>query len=381
MPKSYTSCMLIGCAQCVGILAIFMGTLYSGLLAKTGVFTLLDDLDLGAGTVYKGIIPAVHKGPWGFSEEEIPNLESHTSVVTGGNVGLGYWTAYHIAKAGGRVILACRSDSKCQKAVRELRFETSSSEIYPLWLDLASFVSIRKFSEIFLKSYGSVDSLVLNAGVMALPFTTTKEGLESQIGINHFGHHLLTKLLMPGLERAAAEEGVATVVCVSSSAHYKSYPDGVRLSIAALNNETSYDRVLAYGQSKLANVLFCQELSKRLKDKGILVNIVHPGVVETEIGRHVHATLEQYVGSTIRRFLEDYLLPNSNRGLWHPKTAALTQVYAAVGEKLRKGQTTGKYFHPIARETKPHLHAFNRTLQTGLWDVTEAFIAEQFIGD
>jgi len=324
----------------------------------------------------RGLIPAIHKGPWRFSEEEIPNLNEHTSVITGGNVGLGYWTAYHIAKAGGRVILACRNDSKCEKAAADLSIMTKNNEIHPMRLDLASFESIRKFSAKFLKSYSSLDSLVLNAGVMFPPFMKTKEGLELQIGTNHFGHHLLTKLLVPALESTAAKKDVSTVVVVSSSAHYRSYPEGVRLSIDALNDEASYNRVLAYGQSKLANVLFSQELASRVSEKGILVNSIHPGAVDTELGRHLLDVIQRFVGDIGVKFLVDYVIPNGNRGLWHPKTAALTQVYCAASEKLKKEKVTGKYFHPIARETKPDPHSFNHTLQTGLWELTEAFIAK-----
>jgi len=367
---------MISCTKCVAIIAIIFGALYSGLLAKTGVFTLLDDLDWGNGTVLKGVIPAVHKGKWGFSEEEMPNLDGHTSVITGANVGLGYWTAYHIAKAGGRVIMACRTDTKCEKAAKDLRNATSNKDVYPMRLDLASFESIRQFGAKFLKSYTSLDSLVLNAGVMVPPFMKTKEGLELQIGTNHFGHHLLTKLLMPALEQAAETKGAATVVPVSSSSHYSSYPEGVRLSIDALNDESRYSRRLAYGQSKLANVLFSQELASRVREKGILVNAIHPGAVETELTRHAVTFIGKFVGDKVAELIHDYVFPKAGRGMWHAKDAALTQVYAAVSEKLKKEKITGKYFHPIARQNKPHVHAFNNTLQTGLWEMTEAFIEE-----
>jgi len=364
------------CTICVAVLALFLGALYSGILAKTGVFTILDDVDFGRGPIFRGMIPAIHKGQWGFSEEEMPDLQGHTSIITGANVGLGYWTAYHIAKAGGRVILACRTDSKCMKAASELRIQTGNEDIYPLRLDLASFESIQTFSAQFLERYEDLDSLVLNAGVMIPPFTKTKEGLELQIGTNHFGHHLLTKLLMPALESAVEKKGVATVVVVSSSAHYASYPEGVRLSLDTLNDESLYRADLAYGQSKLANVLFAQELASRVREKGILVNSIHPGAVDTELQRHGIKMVRKFIGDTAADLL-GHLMPNADRGFWHPKTAALTQVYAAVSEKLKKEKTSGKYFHPIARLTKPDPHTFNQTLQTGLWELTETFICEQ----
>jgi NAD(P)-dependent dehydrogenase (short-subunit alcohol dehydrogenase family) len=125
----------------------------------------------------------------------------------------------------------------------------------------------------------------------------------------------------------------------------------------------------------LANVLFAQELAVRVASKSILVNSIHPGGVDTELGRHLLDALENYAGKTISQFVADYVMPKAGSGTWHPKDAALTQVFAAVAPKLISAKTTGKYFHPIARETTPDPHAANVTLQRGLWALTEAFIA------
>jgi NAD(P)-dependent dehydrogenase (short-subunit alcohol dehydrogenase family) len=130
-------------------------------------------------------------------------------------------------------------------------------------LDLSSFKSIRAFAATFTAQHKSLDSLVLNAGVMMPPFTLTAEGLEMQIGTNHFGHQLLTSLLLPALEQHTHDQS-ATVVAVSSAAHYDTYPEGVRLTLESLNDEATYIRPKAYGQSKLANVLFAQELAVRV---------------------------------------------------------------------------------------------------------------------
>jgi NAD(P)-dependent dehydrogenase (short-subunit alcohol dehydrogenase family) len=142
--------------------------------------------------------------------------------------------------------------------VQKIKKAHPAASAVPMLLDLGSFASIRAFAKTFSAQYPKLDSLILNAGVMVPPFGLTEDGLETQIGTNHFGHHLLTSLLLPSLEAAAASAGVATVVAVSSAAHYDSYPEGILPSIAAMNNETAYDRGKAYGQSKLANVLFAQ---------------------------------------------------------------------------------------------------------------------------
>jgi len=317
----------------------------------------------------KGMAPAMHDGiPWGFSIEEIPDLSDEVIVVTGANVGLGYWTAHHLAAQNATVIAACRSQVKCGEAAKRIK-ESTGTQIETGILDLASFASIRAFAAGIGQAHGKVNSLVLNAGVMMCPFSKTVEGLEMQIGTNHFGHALLTKLLVPQLEAAASASGVATVSVVTSSAHFDSYPEGILPSVDAMNSEATYATAKAYGQSKLANVLFAQELAGRLQDKGILVNSAHPGAVDTELGRHIQAVISKF-----SPYLAEKLLSLVAEIVWHPRDAAFTQLFLSVGPSLRKQKITGKYFHPIARQTQPDAHAFNASLQKHLWSLTESFI-------
>lgn len=318
-----------------------------------------------------GMLPFIHGGtPWGFTAAEIPNLEGEIFMVTGGNTGLGYWTAVHLASKNGTVIIACRNEGKCNEAAERIRSKAGHGVVETLSLDLSSFASIRAAAEIFKAKHAALDGLILNAGVMVPPFGLTVDGLETQIGTNHFGHFLLTKLMMPGLEAAVTTRGVATVVAVSSAGHYDSYPEGIRDSIESINDESSYDRVKAYGQSKLANVLFTQELAERFRDKGILANSVHPGGVDTSLFRHVWEMVGRY-STTVAKFLEDYALRSV---VWHPRDASLTTLFVAVGPQVRQDKIAGRYFHPIARMTTPDLHASNETLQKHLWAVTEAFV-------
>jgi NAD(P)-dependent dehydrogenase (short-subunit alcohol dehydrogenase family) len=132
--------------------------------------------------------------------------------------------------------------------------------------------------------------------------------------------------------------------------------------------------VSRYGQSKLANVLFGQELAERVKGKNILVNAIHPGGVDTQLGRHIMDAI-----ATVSQTLADAFKKSAAAFSWHPRDAALTQLYAAVGPSLKAKKITGMYYHPIARLTDPDLHAQGergKKLRKHLWTLTEKFIAE-----
>ena len=187
--------------------------------------------------------------------------------------------------------------------------------------------------------------------------------------MNHFGHALLTHELLPLLESTAAANGVATITVVSSSAHYNAYPDGILGSFDEMNKRSRYDARMAYGQSKLANVLFAQELSERLASKNILVNAIHPGGVDTELGRYISD-----VEGDIAKMFVTAVANVLKQGMWKPRDASLTQIFAAVGTRLKEEKITGRYFHPIARVTKPDPHTRNKKLQKHLWELTESFI-------
>ena len=164
---------------------------------------------------------------------------------------------------------------------------------------------------------------------------------------------------------------------MSSNTHYESYAEGIR-SYEDMQSEAKYDRIRAYAQTKLANVLHAQELAERLADKKILVNSVHPGGVGTEIGRYViegakslpviGAYVSDLFSWAFHSFWSDYIA-------WHPRDAAWTQIYTAVGPSLIERRISGKYFHPIARLQTPHAHAVNRTMQKALWDLSEKVTA------
>lgn len=361
------------------LFALLVGGLLADVPGQLGLWRYLDSrLDAAGNARLKGIVPFIHEGPWHFNHTTLgpKALNNRVFVVTGANVGLGYGTVSYLALHGGTVIMGCRSQKNCDQAAREILKEAPSATLIPVVLDLASFESIKQFAHNVQQNTQKLHSLILNAGIMHIPFGLTADGIEQQIGVNHFGHAYLVQLLENLLKSTATKELPATIVVVSSGAHFSSYPEGVRLSLAAINDNSTYHEGRAYGQSKLANVLFAQELAERLKPYNVLVNAIHPGVVHTELARHIGESIYARFPGPID-LLDKFGLVQKFRKflaslMWDPKDAALTQVYAAVSPEVLSRHTTGKYFHPIARETlSDRVHATNSTLQKKLWDLTE----------
>jgi NAD(P)-dependent dehydrogenase (short-subunit alcohol dehydrogenase family) len=194
-------------------------------------------------------------------------------VITGANSGLGYYTALALAKEKARVVMACRNLNKCEEAKSSIVAASPNAAVECMKLDLASFQSIRSFAEEFISKHDHLDVLVNNAGIMALPQReVTSDGLEFQIGTNHFGHFLLTALLYPHLSQNGR------IINHSSGAHMMAATNFV---FKDLLQEKLYDPWVAYGNSKLANLLFTYELDRRLNAVGNPKNIktiaVHPG--------------------------------------------------------------------------------------------------------
>jgi NAD(P)-dependent dehydrogenase (short-subunit alcohol dehydrogenase family) len=173
---------------------------------------------------------------------------------------LGKSTAKILAEHGATVVMACRSQKRCSKAADDIiNFSQKPKTVDTMILDLGDLHSVSNFAKEFQSKYKKLDTLILNAGIMLPPNRLTKDGIESQFGVNHVGHFYLTKLLMSSLEQAQP----STVVSVSSNAHFNSYPLGVHLTLEGVNDEATYNPSMAYGQSKLCNVLFAQELAER----------------------------------------------------------------------------------------------------------------------
>ncbi|XP_060655209.1 retinol dehydrogenase 13-like isoform X2 [Drosophila nasuta] len=246
-------------------------------------------------------------------------------IVTGSNTGIGKETVLELARRGATVYMACRDKSRAEQARLEVIRETNNQNIFFRELDLASLDSVRKFVDEFKKEQSKLDILINNAGIMHCPRMLTKEGFEMQLGVNHMGHFLLTNLLLDLLKKSSPSR----IVNVSSLAHVNG-----TINFDDLNSEKSYSPRKAYGQSKLANILFTRELAKRLEGTNVTVNALHPGVVETELIRHVPIFNNPIFGFLISPLI--WLIFKT------PKNGAQTTLYAALDPDLNG--VTGLYF-------------------------------------
>ena len=209
-------------------------------------------------------------------------LHGKTVIITGANTGIGLETAVDLAKRGARVVLACRSVEKGQAAVEVVKSRSKNENVVFIQLDLASLKSVRDFSAKVLQDEARIDILINNAGVSVPPYTKTEDGFELQIGVNHLAHFLLTNLLLERIKEAPSPR----IVNVSSEAHKYG-----KINFDDLQSEQSYTPMREYAQSKLANIIFTQSLAKRMKGTNVTTYSLHPGVVRTELGRHIRLIL------------------------------------------------------------------------------------------
>jgi NAD(P)-dependent dehydrogenase (short-subunit alcohol dehydrogenase family) len=263
-----------------------------------------------------------------WSIDDLPDLSSKTVIVTGANSGLGFHTALHLARRGARVVLACRDAARAEQALEAITTAHPGAAVETRDLDLASLASVRGFAEKFLSAHTRLDVLCNNAGVMALPRRETADGFEMQLGTNHLGHFALTGLLLDAL---LATPG-SRVVTTSSTMHKIG-----RIDFDDLHSRRSYGRWRAYGQSKLANLLFAYELQRRLTagSHATLSVACHPGYSATNL---------QFAGP---RMADDRLTERIATGLnrlfaQDAETGALPTVRAAAGRDV----VGGEYFGP-----------------------------------
>ena len=295
--------------------------------------------------------------PW--TADEIPDLARRDAIVTGANSGLGLHIALQLARHGARVVLAVRDVERGDEAVARIRDEAQGAEVEVARLDLADLASVREFAERYAATHDGLDLLVNNAGVMAPPRGETKDGFEMQIGTNHLGHFALTGLLLPVL----LERPGARVVTMSSGAHQMG-----RIRFDDLQSEESYQRWRAYGQSKLANLLFAFELSRRaaVNDLDLVSVAAHPGYADTNLQSRAAGgnVLKKVVAS-----LGNRLFAQSGA------QGALPALYAATMPDV----TGGEYFGPDGRSgTRGYPARVGTTkaardpeLMRRLWEVSE----------
>lgn len=239
-------------------------------------------------------------------------------LITGGNTGIGLATARQLARQGHAVILACRDQTKGQAALAKLRNEAPDAPASLVQLDLASLEQVRDCAQQVLERFPRIDVLINNAGVVPTRQQFSRDGYELQFGVNYLGHVLLTHLLLPALEQS----GQARIVHLSSVAHWLG-----RINENTWRGRFPYLVMDAYGQSKLANLMFSNELARRLDPGRITSNALHPGGVDTGIFRHVP------------RPLYNLLIKPA---LSTPEQAATLPVNLAVDEQY--AGVSGRYF-------------------------------------
>ncbi|XP_022053571.1 dehydrogenase/reductase SDR family member 13-like [Acanthochromis polyacanthus] len=280
-------------------------------------------------------------------------MAGKTVIITGGNTGIGKATALHLARKGGRVILACRNRDKAAAAITQIQQETGNSDVLYMNLDLSSLKSVRSFTETFLKTESRLDLLINNAGLVA--DGRTEDGFGVEFGVNHLGHFLLTVLLLPRMK----ETGGGRVVTLSSMAHRWGHVDFETLAVSRHLGTGSYSWQFfqAYCNSKLCNVLFTHELAKRLQGSSVTCYSVHPGIVRTELSRHVSLWQKVFIEPVARLLFLD------------PEAGAQTTLHCALQEGIEP--LSGRYFS-CCEVQEVSDRAKDDALARKLWEVSES---------
>jgi len=285
------------------------------------------------------------------------DLSKKVTIVTGANTGIGYITARELAKMGSRVFVACRSKERADEAIQKMKAESTADLLVEfLPLDLGSLKSIEACVAEFKSRNLPLHLLINNAGIMALPqLTRTEDGFESQLGVNHVGHFHLTTLLLPILQQSAP----GRIVNLSSMAHSSGK---IRWEDPMFNTE-GYTAFGAYGQSKLANILFTKELQRRFDEEHVPITTyaVHPGFVNTELMRNVSApaVIKDFVGNVAAKTVEE---------------GALTSIRTACDPDI-EGPKFGGLYWADCEVKEPADTAKNMEDAKRLWDLTEKLIA------
>lgn len=263
--------------------------------------------------------------PWNV--DELPDLSDRTFVVTGANSGIGWEAARLLARRGGRVVLACRNAEKAKAAAARIHAALPTARLELATLDLGSLRSIRACAEDLRARFPTLDALVNNAGIMAIPRSLTEDGFETQLGTNHLGHFALAGLLYPALREARAPR----IVNVASGVHWYA-----RMRFDDLMGERSYRRWMAYGQSKLANLLFTFEARRRLDAAGVPMLSVacHPGYASTNLQIVSAESLGGAGAGKIAALANGVLAQSAEAGAW-------PTVQAAAGADVVSGDVYG----------------------------------------
>jgi NAD(P)-dependent dehydrogenase (short-subunit alcohol dehydrogenase family) len=297
--------------------------------------------------------------PW--TADDMPSQAGKTIVVTGANSGIGYEAALCLAAKGAHVVMGCRDPVKGRRAAEAIKTAHPSAALTVMALDLADLASIRRFAETVRASHLALHALCNNAGVMAIPYRTTVDGFEMQLGTNHLGHFALTGLL---LDRLLAPPG-ARVVTVSSNAHKFG-----AMRWDDLQWTRGYRKWFAYSQSKLANLLFAYELQRRLAAaSAALVSVAcHPGYAATNLQAAGPRMQGSSMGEAVMELGNRLFAQSAAMG-------ALPTLHAATAPTVRGGDYIGpdgfgqQWGHPATVQSNARSH--DGEAQRRLWDLSE----------
>lgn len=305
----------------------------------------------------------------GWTPAQLPSLDGKTYAITGGNSGLGLEAACILASKGARVVITSRSDKNAETALAEIRRRVPEASVSSVRLDLASLKSVDECASALAEACPTLDALVNNAGVMQTPKLRTAEGFELQIGTNHLGHFRLASKLLPRIEASGGR-----IVAVSSIVHKMG-----RIDLSDLNYETrAYDPTDAYGQSKLANLMFALELHRRLVARGSKASAygAHPGYAATNLQS---AGVGLDGGSKFLRALykvtNAVMAQSAERGAYPLALAAADPsarpgaYYGPTGFYQASGPVGESYVAPRAKD---------ETVARALWEKTEALVGPFF---
>lgn len=304
------------------------------------------------------------KNNWTF--DNIPDLQEKTIIVSGGNSGLGFESVNAFALKGATVVLACRNLEKGEKAKSEILANKPSGKIQVMQLDLASLESVKAFAKQFMQHFSRLDVLLNNAGIMATPNVKTADGFEAQLGTNHLGHYALTGHLLPLLKATPKSR----VVNVSSLAHKGGKMD---FNDLMFENGRKFTPMRAYGQSKLANLLFTYELQRFFEVNHIdsIAVAAHPGGSNTRLANHFETGWFMTQVSKIAR-----------GAMQQASVGALAQIRASVDPSVRGSEYYGPkgigelFGYPVL--VKSNIASYNKDDAKSLWTISEKLTGVSF---
>eukprot|EP00667_Euglena_gracilis_P017464 EG_transcript_18425 len=297
---------------------------------------------------------------WGKAEEPLPRLDGRVIIVTGATAGIGLKTAQRLAELGATVIIACRNVKKGDDVCQQLRTKaTTTLDLRVMELDLSSLQSVQKFANDFLALDLPLHVLLNNAGLLHTTYVESQDGLEDMFAVNHLGHFFLTFLLLSRLHASAP----ARIVNVASDAHGM-WP---KLEVDTLDKPCEIEGVVqgmrVYGRSKLCNILFSNYLATKLEGTGVTSVSLHPGMVNTDIGKSEGSWWMHVLFAPVRLFIRDV------------EQGAKTSVWCAASKEAEG--VSGKFFDNPGAERTPEPQALDPVVAQQLWDFSCRLVEEK----